>query len=86
VARTDGDEIPGSLIDLFIGKRFQARGGRSSFLDAGVLAWTWWMAPSSAAMAAIGSAPIHSRWLGSKLAPTLSRQPPGVGAGLARCR
>jgi hypothetical protein len=37
VARAKRDEIPGSLIDLFIGKRFQPRGDRSSFLDAGVL-------------------------------------------------
>jgi hypothetical protein len=30
------------------------------------------MADPSAAIAASGSAPIHSKWLGSKLTPTVS--------------
>ena len=34
------------------------------------LPWQWWMAEPSARAEAIGSAPIHTRWLGSRFRPT----------------
>ena len=73
MAAAQGDVIPGPLREVLRRPDLDAPVQRQRlWLEARVLGVYVVDGRPSAAIAASGSAPIHSKWLGSKLTPTVS--------------